>query len=203
MTKIKALIFDWGGVLIDDPIPHMRTYIAREIACNEISVGPAIGHHLNDYAEGIMEEAEFWKNVTARISTATLPKPDLWYRAFKSGYREKKKVFECLEKFKKTVGVKVAILSNTEPAAVRLFNEQGYSHFDVKVFSCDEKCRKPDNKIYNITVERLNLNHDECLFIDDRIENIEAAQKLNINAIFAKPGMSENEIVALIENYFL
>ena len=54
---------------------------------------------------------------------------------------------------------------------------------DGMVVSAKEYKVKPDPDIYRILLERYDLKPEECVFIDDRAENIEAAKILNFNAI--------------------
>ena len=42
---------------------------------------------------------------------------------------------------------------------------------------------KPDPAIYELAISRFNLIPEETLFIDDRLDNIEAAQNLNFQTI--------------------
>jgi len=51
------------------------------------------------------------------------------------------------------------------------------------VVSGDVKAIKPDSKIYQILLERNQLDPHECIFIDDRVENVEAAQDLGMQGI--------------------
>lgn len=44
------------------------------------------------------------------------------------------------------------------------------------VVSGEEKLIKPDPKIFDVTLERFNLKAEETLFIDDRLENVQAAE---------------------------
>lgn len=46
-----------------------------------------------------------------------------------------------------------------------------------------EKVMKPDPAIYRFLLDRFNLNPAETLFIDDRLENIVAAQRLGLVGI--------------------
>lgn len=59
--------------------------------------------------------------------------------------------------------------------------------FDGGVFSYQEKCLKPDEQIYRILLERYHLNPEDALFLDDRAENVAAAQKLGMNGIVWTP----------------
>ena len=56
-------------------------------------------------------------------------------------------------------------------------------YFKHKIVSGDVHCRKPDPRIYNITLKKIQAETNECLFIDDNISNILAAQKIGINSI--------------------
>ena len=51
--------------------------------------------------------------------------------------------------------------------------------FDGKIISGRDFLIKPDPAIYELAISRFDLIPQETLFIDDRLDNIEAAQKLN------------------------
>ena len=55
--------------------------------------------------------------------------------------------------------------------------------FEIMVVSCEIGLRKPDPKIFNYLLKKLDLISQECLFIDDLENNIEAAQKLGFITI--------------------
>ena len=55
--------------------------------------------------------------------------------------------------------------------------------FDGKIISGRDFLIKPDPAIYELAISRFNLIQEETLFIDDRLDNIEAAQKLNFQII--------------------
>ena len=48
--------------------------------------------------------------------------------------------------------------------------------------SADLHIIKPDERIYRYLLERYGLNPGETLFIDDRLENVEGARKVGIQA---------------------
>lgn len=53
-------------------------------------------------------------------------------------------------------------------------------YFKYKIVSGDVHCRKPDRKIYEITLKEIQKKAEECLFIDDSVNNIEGARELGI-----------------------
>jgi putative hydrolase of the HAD superfamily len=54
--------------------------------------------------------------------------------------------------------------------------------FEGIVISGIEKCMKPDSSIYQCIIQRYQLDPAQCLFIDDRLENVEAARENDLQA---------------------
>ena len=70
---------------------------------------------------------------------------------------------------------------------------------DGGIFSADVKLVKPDPKIYELLCSQYNLVPAECLFIDDRQENVEAAIRCGMKAIrFDGYGLSYDEIMLFL-----
>ncbi len=64
-----------------------------------------------------------------------------------------------------------------------------------QVISSEEKIIKPDRAIYERICQKYNLKPEECLFADDRIENVEAAQRFGMQAIcFEDAAQYEREL---------
>ena len=51
-------------------------------------------------------------------------------------------------------------------------------YFKHKIISGDVYCRKPDKRIYEITLNKAHKNASECLFIDDNLTNILSAKDI-------------------------
>jgi len=66
---------------------------------------------------------------------------------------------------------------------MKFFIDQNYEIFDYKVFSCEEGTAKPEPELYNILLNKVKVPAQQTLFIDDKIENIETAKNLNMNAV--------------------
>ena len=56
---------------------------------------------------------------------------------------------------------------------------------DGGIFSCHVKLIKPDEAIYKCIIEKYGLNPDECVFLDYRKDNVEAAVRCGMNGIVA------------------
>ncbi len=57
------------------------------------------------------------------------------------------------------------------------------THLTSAVFSYEEQCIKPHSRIYEILLERYQLCGQECVFIDDLLDNIQAASKLGFHTV--------------------
>lgn len=99
----------------------------------------------------------------------------------------------------KNEGCKIAILSNTDPAAAAYLERNNIlSEFDAAIFSFTARRLKPDNRIYIDTLEQLGTTSDETAYIDDDPACINAAKELGIHAIlFKNTAQAKAELQAL------
>ena len=57
---------------------------------------------------------------------------------------------------------------------------------DGGVISYEVQIVKPEPGIYKALLQKYNLKADECVFLDDRADNIEAAELLGLQGIVVK-----------------
>ena len=55
--------------------------------------------------------------------------------------------------------------------------------FDGLLISGEVKLVKPSQRIYELALQRFNLELTETVFIDDKLENVQVAKKLGLNII--------------------
>jgi len=182
MKKIQAIIFDWGGVLIEDPAPGVVRYCAKALGVSEDDYKQAWNLYMNDFQIGLVTEQQFWKNMTNHLKTPMQKVNSLWGDAFAAAYVPRRELFVLTAQLRKA-GCKIAILSNTEKPAVELFHKQKYDIFDVEVFSCLEGTKKPERKIYELALDRLRTPAGQTIFIDDRQDYINGAKQVGLKTI--------------------
>ena len=100
----------------------------------------------------------------------------------------------------KAAGYKLYVLSNMSREFIDfLRTKEVYSYFDGDVVSCEVGVVKPMPQIYDILLDRFALEPSETLFIDDRKENVEAAEAKGINAFHFDRNDYESSCVKLRE----
>ena len=85
----------------------------------------------------------------------------------------------------KTDGYKVYYLSNFSYKAETQCPESlsFLPIMDGGILSYTVKMTKPDSKIYELLLSTYDLKAEECIFIDDTLRNVEAAEKLGIHGV--------------------
>jgi putative hydrolase of the HAD superfamily len=195
MDKIESVIFDWGGVLIDDPRLGLLKYCSKAFGVPLDDYTPVHDSFLDEFHKGLISEERFWRQISNKMGKPMPSARSQWYDAFRSAYVQKQEMFGLASSLHDK-GYKTALLSNTELPAVRFFHEQSYNMFDLLVFSCIERVMKPQRRIYEITLERLGSKAKETVFIDDVQEYIQAAKLIGLNTIlFESVDQVKDELV--------
>lgn len=175
----QGLILDWGGVLCVDPAPGFVRYCAQQLQIDPRKLGPAIMAHMDFFQKGGTESG-FWEKVCTECH-APVPGKALWKDALTAVY-EPLPAVHALAQTLRVQGVRVALLTNTEPPSRDFHLSLGYDFFDARVFSCDENLAKPDPAIYALTASRLGLAPQNCLMVDDKAENVAGARAAGMQA---------------------
>jgi putative hydrolase of the HAD superfamily len=79
----------------------------------------------------------------------------------------------------------IAVLSNVDKLSTEMYKDDlTIINFIKHQFrSFELGLIKPEREIYEYTLKKLNTNPEECIFIDDKEENVNAANKLGIHGI--------------------
>jgi epoxide hydrolase-like predicted phosphatase len=167
---IKAILFDMVGVLIFKKTDFVTT-TPDEINTENIE---KLFNHLDDN-KLISDIKEKLKLSDGDIDRAVKLIPEK-YEKFES-------LWKILSELKKKY--KLAVINNGNAIALTYWKERfDFSDFDLYINSTQEGIKKPDPAIFLLACKRLNAKPDECLFMDDNLENIESARKLGMQTIW-------------------
>jgi putative hydrolase of the HAD superfamily len=75
-----------------------------------------------------------------------------------------------------------------------------FRDFDYVCFSAEVQLAKPDAAIFQACLKVVRSRPEECLFIDDRVENVEAARALGLQAL---KFLSVQELAAEVQAFNL
>lgn len=179
---IQAVIFDLGGVFIDDPSADMVKYCANYLQVDPISLRNALNKYWDAWHKGSISEEELWQRVTTDLQIQYPSCDSLWLDSFKQARREKPEMFFLLKQIKRQ-GYTTALLSNTEIPLVSYYKQHPYEDIDRCFFSCEMGLSKPEQEIYEKVLQELACSPEAVIFIDDRKENVDAATSLGIPGI--------------------
>lgn len=183
-SEIKAVVFDYGGVMtkvVNKKI--VKEYIRDTLKLTDEEMNNVI----YEFKKSKEPESVFYPKI-AKKKNVILDKD--WYEGLEKRYVLSiilnEEMVQIVNDLKKN-GYVVGMLSNIEKKQSEMVDELGhYKYFNPIILSCDINVSKPNKKAYDILIQRIDLKPDEILFIDDRIENVNAAKEDSIDAIHFK-----------------
>ena len=195
---IKAIIFDWGGVLIESPAPAMIQYFSTSLGVSDEVIRYVGDPLVIRFQKGIISEDTLWEEVCRELKVQKPPSPSLWGEAFRKSYQPRQEMFSLASTLK-CLGYKIGLLSNAEVPAMKFFEEQRHDMFEATIFSCAVGISKPERRIYEIALETLRVLPHEAIFIDDRKDFIDSAKKIGIKTLhFISQPQVKNELARLL-----
>ena len=190
---IRGLVFDFGGVIV-----NMRWDVARQIEKEYGFEKTTLTRSLYDNehwreVEVGRGDIEAWRQASHRrleeLAGRELPLLHEQWRQSWGPIRENLGLIRALRPPYKT-----SILSNADISLEeRLKDGMNIHHwFDDVISSAAVGLAKPDHAIYRLAAERLALDVEECLFIDDMERNVVAAREVGMAAVHFRVHEGDN-----------
>ncbi|HEY61005.1 MAG TPA: HAD family phosphatase [Anaerolineae bacterium] len=182
--KLKAVVFDMGGVLLKTVDPLPREQLAHRYSMTRPELEALVfGSGFSHQAEvGSISREQYWYEVATAVGEDNMNMPEFVENFFSGDSLDKQLMqFACSLKPRYRLG----LLSNAFIDARKdLHTRFGFLDiFDVSIFSYEVKVRKPDPRIFKIMLDRLGIQPEETVFIDDLSVNVESACKVGLQAI--------------------
>ena len=192
----KALIFDFGGVISRTLFEtHRETEDALELARGTLTWrGPfdtANDPVWRDMQADKISERDYWKIRTeevAKLCGKNWTQMSDFVKAARGAHPELiiRPGFLRTINFAKANNIRLAILSNE----LDLFYGDEFrakldflKDFEVIVDATYTKILKPDPRAYKICLDKIGLNGNECVFIDDQQRNIDGAERIGLTSV--------------------
>ena len=179
---MKAIVLDMYGVIVkqtgDDFVPYVQQTFP-DLSVEEIC-SPWFKADI-----GELTSLEVWKAIGFEGDLEKIEEEYLDTIELSNGF------IDFAEKVKNKY--KLAIISNDSSRWSKYLREKFdiNKYFDVISISGDLKIQKPDERIFLLTIEKLGVKPEDCIYVDDRSGNLNAAKKVGMNPILLK---SRNEL---------
>ena len=176
---IKNIVLDVGGVIFDDSKQNIQKLLNKN--CDniyELAYGGGFKKCLlgeisvQEHINSLKNEKDF-NDISYILKKENLIK----------SYPLIKNNFEYIKDLRKR-GYKLFLLTNITEDSYNYINEliNIDETFDGGIYSYQEHLIKPDYDIYNLLINRFNLNKDETIFFDDKEKNVKAANEVGIKS---------------------
>lgn len=176
---IKNIVLDVGGVIFDDSKQNIQKLLNKN--CDniyKIAYGSGFKKCLlgeisvQEHINSLKDEKDF-NDISYILKKENLIK----------SYPLIKNNFEYIKDLRKR-GYKLFLLTNITEDSYNYINEliNINEKFDGGIYSYQEHLIKPDYDIYNLLINRFNLNKDETIFFDDKEKNVKAANEVGIKS---------------------
>jgi putative hydrolase of the HAD superfamily len=188
MNKIPiyALILDYGGVISQPQNPENVNNLCQHLQQTGNDFQKVYRSQRAPYDSGQLSGQQYWRNVLQSFGLA-LNDFDIAYLV-QEDIKSWTQLNQAMVQFiaaSRSKFHKLAMISNmtSDTLAFMRSHYPWLALFDELCFSCELGTNKPDPAIYEICLSKLGLLPNECLFVDDSLENVEGALKLGIHAI--------------------
>lgn len=194
MSRIRNIVLDMGNVLFDYNPKAMTDYFLpngskedKELFLQEFFNK----EEWNDRDLGILTDEEVYESVAKRLP-ARLHEP---LRQCLQHWEKCMVPFEEAREFVRYIrekGYGLYVLSNASTTFYAYFPKFSPLYwFDGIVISSDIHLLKPDPAIYKYLLTKYGLKPEQCLFIDDRADNVEGARAVGMEAAVFKENWQE------------
>jgi 2-haloacid dehalogenase len=183
MNSINTIIFDFGGVLIDWNPRYMYRDEFEESSEMELFLNNVCTEDWNlqqDKGRSLADGTRILQNEFPEHVAKIQLYYDQWEKMIKGCIPQNVTVLRELKEKYKLYGL-TNWSAETFPIVFKRYSF--FKLFDGIVISGEEKLIKPDKKIFELMLERYQLEAGNSLFIDDNLNNIQAAKELGFATI--------------------
>lgn len=178
---MKNIVFDLAGVV----------FARNEIRCPKelmdyfyfINSGETLPAFWNDYDRGTRSIDSVAEHLAEFRGSDVATAKKMMLSAVE--YQEEVAATKALIVELKAAGYQLFVLSNMSKEYIAFLRKmEVYHYFDGEIISCEVGATKPEKEIYQLLLERYDLNPKDTIFIDDRKENVDAAATEGITPFF-------------------
>ena len=184
--KIETIIFDLGGVLVD----WNPKYVYNEVFEGDTEKVDWFLNNICTSDWNIQQDAGKLMSVATEELVAKYPECEDWIRLFYDRWEDMLKgdipeTVAILKNLKASNKYRIYALTNwsAETFHIALERFDFLQLFEGILVSGAEKMIKPNKDIYELCLNRFNINPQKAIFIDDNEANVLGAESVGLKAI--------------------
>jgi putative hydrolase of the HAD superfamily len=183
---LRAVVFDYGMVLSGPPYPKAVEELRRITGLTHDEFEKYYWVDRLAYDRGDLTGLAFWQKLVAdaKLSLSAEETAQLNHWDVQMWSTTNLETLAWHRQLKEH-GIQTGILSNMGDSVFENITRKfsWLDDFDVLIWSYQHGMVKPEAAIYHLLLERLGTAPEETLFLDDKLENIEAARHLGIHGL--------------------
>jgi putative hydrolase of the HAD superfamily len=186
----KAVIFDWGGVIMRTHDRSGRDEWDRKLGLPQWGVERVIhgSEAWNEAQRGERSVESYWEAVADQLGISRDEIPQL-RRDFYRGDEIDADLITLIGDLK-AGGHQVGLMSNNSLHLHKVMEERGLDGlFDEVVISAEIGVMKPAPEAFHAILDKLGVSAPDSVFIDDFPRNVEGARAVGMHAIHFTPGI--------------
>mgnify|MGYP005849157065 CR=1 FL=1 len=179
----NAIIFDYGKVIGNDPSEHIYNAISKEFKVELQKIKSEFLNFIIPLEIGEISDDFFWKKIAQNLNIGDHAKlRKIWLKEFSDHMRMDSKMITTIENLSKKY--KLCLLSNNAVFyQTKRISCQLEKLFPIQIFSFKVGMRKPEKEIYDLVLEKLKIQPNECLIIDDNEKCLIYPRELGMKTI--------------------
>lgn len=175
---MKALIFDWHGVLDNVEFEGLTRLLASLAGRSLSEIQQELKGIERQYARGDISPKVFWDNVQDKLMVTD--EQLALARSYINSADLNRSLWDIITNLSSTY--KLAILSDCPQDKANYIRQNiDLSLFEVVSFSAEKHLLKSEPEFFQNVANDLGLDSNECLFIDDREKNMALPKELGFN----------------------
>lgn len=172
----KLIVFDLSGVVFTNG----KLIAAKKLSdIFKVSKSRVLGlledEIATNYYLGIISPNEYWDHMQEEFGIARTSLKEKWLSAYKPIVSS----FEFIKQLKQS-GYKTACLSESPRDRVE-YQQEKYrllDLFDYTVFSYETKTAKPSKELFELLIQKSQINPNESMYLDDKENNLDVAKQM-------------------------
>ena len=204
-SEIKAVLFDFDDTLSDRRTGFMEfaKYFLKKYFpdMSELEIGMRSEEMNINNNGGYCDRSKFFSDIVKNYGMKNPPDEEVFFQEYDTVFPRYVRLFENTKdtlKALRSMGLKTGIITNgvSKMQHNKIKNTGIDDLIDVFSVSGDYDFKKPDKRVFDVTLQKLGLRSEQAVFVGDHpINDIRGAKGAGLNAVFMQHGFFDKTVI--------